>query len=124
MPKSGMTMPRRRPALPRVLPKLVWRRRRGWVALALAIVGLGFAGAILLNGAERRPQRITLTAGALNTTRTAVADALVGELLARGVDARLVETRATEDQVAEVEAGRIDFALVSGTYRLELHPHL
>ncbi len=106
------------------MPKLVWRRRRGWLALALAVVGLGLAGVILLAGTSRRPPRITLTAGPMDTTRVVVARALLGELVARGVDARLVETRATEEQVAEVDAGRIDFALVSGTYRLELRPHL
>jgi TRAP-type uncharacterized transport system substrate-binding protein len=106
------------------MPKLVWRRRRGWLALALAVVGLGLAGAFLVAGATHRLPRITLTAGPLNTTRAVLGGALVNELVARGVDARLVETRATDEQVAEVEAGRIDFALVSGTYRIELQSHL
>src|SRR5262249_8156204 len=46
------------------------------------------------------------------------------ELVARGVDARLVETRFTEEEAAEVDGGRIDFALVSGTYRMERRSHL
>lgn len=108
---------------PRIMPKLVWRRRRGWVALALAIVGLGTA-AILATTSDHRPTHVTITAGVNGTTRAVVGAALVAELVARGIDASLVETRATEEQVAEVEAGRIDFALVSGTYRLDLHPRI
>jgi TRAP-type uncharacterized transport system substrate-binding protein len=106
------------------MPKLVWRRRRGWLALALAVLGLGVAGAMLVTGATRRPGRLTFTAGPMNTTRDMLAGALVAELQARGIEADIVETRATEEQVAQVDAGRIDFALVSGTYRMESHPHL
>src|SRR3954452_7217669 len=119
-----MTEPSRTRHVPRIMPKLVWRRGRGWLALALAIVGLGIAAVLLMTGSDRRSMHVTVTAGVNDTTRGAVGAALVGELVARGIDARLVETRATADQVADVEAGSIDFALVSATYRLDLHSRL
>ena len=84
------------------MPKLVWRRSRGWLALVLAVLGLGTAAAILATGAPKRPAKVTITAGVEGTTRAVVAAALASELVARGVDASLVETRATKNQVAEV----------------------
>jgi hypothetical protein len=104
--------------------KLAWRRRRGGPALALGLVALGAAFVVAFWGRGRATPHVTLTAERLGTTRSAVAESLVRVGAARGIDARLVETASMSEALDEVNAGHIDFALVSGAARLEEHPQV
>jgi hypothetical protein len=67
---------------------------------------------------------VTLTAGSLDTTRALIAGRLVAALGAHGLQARLVETSSTEESLAGVDRGAIDFALVSGAFRIERYPRV
>ena len=67
---------------------------------------------------------MTLTAGYLDTTRAHVAQALATALARHGLAVRLIETTSTEEALEQVDAGAIDFALVSGSYRIERNPRL
>jgi len=103
---------------------LHWRRRPGLFALLLGLLGLGAALAGVLVGPTPPLRKITLTAGALDSTRAIVARALDRSLAAHGFDVELVGAESSEDEVQRVERGDVDFALVSGAYRLERYPHL
>ncbi|MCW5891409.1 MAG: hypothetical protein KIT14_12780 [bacterium] len=100
------------------------RRRRSWVLLLLGLGAMALAAVTLI--ANRRPpvHRITLTAGPLGTTRALVARTILHALEARGVAARLVAMPEAHTQLDAVDAGRVDFALVSEAYRAGKVPHV
>ncbi len=100
------------------------RRGGGWVALALGLAAIAVAIAITVGTSRRPVYHATLTAGPLGTTRSLVARALVDAASAHGFDARLVETSATEDELERVNAGKVDFAMVAGTYRIKNYRHV
>ncbi len=104
--------------------KLPWRRRRGWLALLLGVAALAIALAITLRSAPAPLEPVTLTPGPLDTTRALIARRFVDALASRGLQARLVATSSTEESLAGVDRGAIDFALVSGAYRTERYPHV
>jgi TRAP-type uncharacterized transport system substrate-binding protein len=104
--------------------KLPWRRRRGWVALVLGVAALGVALASSVGRSPAPVRRITLTAGFLDTTRALVARTVVAALAPRGIEARLVDTTSADDELEHVDRGAIDFALVSGAYRIERYPNV
>jgi hypothetical protein len=99
-------------------------RRRGGLALVLGIVALGAAFVVAFRGAGRATPPVSLTAERSGTTRAAVAASLVRAGAARGLDAHLVETASMSEALDEVNAGRIDLALVSGVSRLGEHPQV
>jgi TRAP-type uncharacterized transport system substrate-binding protein len=107
-----------------VVTKLPWRRRRGWLALLLGLVALGVALASTVTRSPAPVRRITLTAGFLDTTRALVARTLVAALAARGIEAHLVETASAHDELEHVDRGAVDFALVSGAYRIARYQHV
>ncbi len=92
-------------------------RRRAWLAGVLALAA--FALALVLLIGDRRPvaNQISLTAGYQATTRVVVARALAFELKERGIEVELVSSGSTADELARVNSGEIDFALVSGGFR-------
>jgi len=95
-------------------PTLEWSRRRGsLLLLLLGLAAIGAAVAIVLGRAPGPLPSITITAGSLATTRSAMARTLVGALAARGLHARLVETSTAVEALEKVDAGMIDFALVA-----------
>lgn len=99
-------------------------RLRGWPALALGLVALavGFAFAVT---EERSPARhITLTAGSQGTTRALVARALASEVSALGVETEVVDAEGTVNELERVDSGAVDFALVSGAFRIEGYPQV
>ncbi|HZO08783.1 MAG TPA: hypothetical protein VFC77_05355 [Myxococcota bacterium] len=97
----------------------------GWIALALGAAGVVAASVLLLaRSAEPMPSRITFTAGFNHETRALVAKALVEELARSGLPAEIVDAGATADELARVEAGTVDFALVSGAFHLSPYAHV
>ena len=103
---------------------LPFARRSGWFVLALSLATLAFALAILTPGRQAPASRITMTAGFGRTTRTTVTRALAAELAARGIVADVVETGSTVDELQRVDTGEIDFALVSGAFRISAYAHV
>ena len=100
------------------------RRRSGWLAIALALVAFGVAIAFALSPGPAPAEHITITAGFGGTTRALVARDLAAEVSARGVDCTVVDTGSTERQLEGVNSGAIDFALVSGAFRIERSAHV
>src|SRR5262245_50649036 len=88
------------------------------------MAALGVALAITLRRSPAPVRQVTLTAGSLDTTRALIAGRLVAALTAHDLQAHLVETAATEESLAGVDRGAIDFALVSGAFRIERYPHV
>lgn len=64
-------------------------------------------------------RRVTLTAGASDTTRAIVARELAAEISARGIACEVVDLETTTNELDAVNAGAIDLALVSGAFRIE-----
>ena len=99
-------------------------RLRGWPALALGLVALAVALSFAVKE-ERRPARhVTLTAGFQGTTRALVARALASEVSALGVETQVVDAEDTANELERVDSGAVDFALVSGAFRIEGYPHV
>ena len=99
-------------------------RRRRWGALVLGVTALAAAGAFVVRGSPPAVSHITLTAGYTKTTRALVAAKLAAVLAERGVETRLVDLPTTVQELEQVNAGAVDFALVSEAYRLHGLPHL
>jgi TRAP-type uncharacterized transport system substrate-binding protein len=111
--------------IPRMMaPKLIWHRRRGRLALLLGLAALPLAFATTRSRTHQAPRPITLTAGPLGTTRALVAQSLIDAIEARGGHGRLLATENTEEELEQTSAGSVDFALVSGAYRIERRPHV
>ena len=102
------------------------RRRGGWLALALGLVALAAAISIWVAVTRTSPpaRRVTLTSGVEGTSRAVVARALAGEVSALGTEVEIVGQAGTQAELSGVASGSIDFALVSGAYRIERYPHL
>ena len=99
-------------------------RRRAWLAGVLALGAFALALALLVGNRSPVAKQISLTAGYQMTTRVVVASALAFELQERGIHAEFVTTGSTADELARVNAGEIDFALVSGGFRHHGYPHV
>jgi TRAP-type uncharacterized transport system substrate-binding protein len=99
-------------------------QRRGSVMLVLGLAAVALAGAVWLSRTPTPIRRITLTAGPLDTTRAVLARAMADAIAAKGVEAELVATADTEDELARVDAGTVDFALVSEAYRAGSRSHV
>jgi hypothetical protein len=100
------------------------RWRVGRLALALGFLALA---ASLWFAARREPpvaSRVTLTAGEEGTTRFVVARALAREVMKRGIEVDLVAAENTKLELVGVDSGSIDFALVSGAFRIEDFKHV
>jgi TRAP-type uncharacterized transport system substrate-binding protein len=93
-------------------------------ALALGLVGLASAALFLFERREAHAERLTLTAGYGGTTRELLARALVQDLKHRGVNAELIESRETANELELVESGGVDLAFVSGAFRLGRYEHV
>ncbi len=99
-------------------------RRQGWIALAIGVAAIAVGVTFALRVGEPRLAPVTLTAGYLDTSRARVARALVDAAAERGLEVRLVETGETEAELRRVDKGALDFALVSGAYRVGDFPSL
>lgn len=93
------------------------RGMRSWLMLLLGLGAFALAVRPLLQDTTPHHRRITLSAGPFGTTRALVARALVHALDARGIPTRLVELPETAAELAQIDAGAVDFALVSEAYR-------
>ncbi len=100
------------------------RRRRSWLLLVLGLAAMGLALWTFVTPPRPPVPRLTFTGGPLVTTRALVARTIADAVTSRGDQATVVETETTEDALAKVDAGQIDFALVSEAYRVGGHPHL
>ncbi len=105
-------------------PGLARRPGKGRLALAVGLVGIAVAFVTALGTSRRAVHRVTLTAGPFDTTRNQLARMLADSAAATGVRARLVETTGTEDALERVNAGAVDFALVSSAYRIKPYEHV
>lgn len=92
------------------------RPGRSWVLLLLGLAAMGLAIRALVPASRPAVHPITLTAGPFGTTRTLIARTLVHAIEARGGQAQLVAASEARSELAEVEAGTVDFALVSEAY--------
>jgi TRAP-type uncharacterized transport system substrate-binding protein len=99
-------------------------RRRAWLAAALALAAFALALSLLIGSRSPVAKQITVTAGYQMTTRVVVARALAFELQERGIRADFVTTGSTADELARVNSGEVDFALVSGGFRHHGFPHV
>lgn len=97
-------------------------RRRAWLAGALAVLAFGLAFSLSIGNQKPVAQHITLTSGFEGTTRSLVAHVLAYELKLRGLSTEVLSSESTSDELAEVNAGKIDFALVSGAFRHRGYP--
>jgi TRAP-type uncharacterized transport system substrate-binding protein len=104
--------------------RLAWTRPRPWVPFVLGLSGLLSAVGVALYAARPVEVRFTMSAGAEGTTRFHVARALVDEVTARGAEAQVVVLPEASDEVAAVNDGTIDLALVSGVYHMGAHQHI
>jgi len=100
------------------------RRLRAGLALLVGLALLAGALAISVIAPRRAASRITLAEGRPGTTRALIARALIAEAAARGADAELVKTMATEHEIEQVETRKADFALVSGLTGLGAYSHV
>ncbi|HEV7731010.1 MAG TPA: hypothetical protein VGR62_02565 [Candidatus Binatia bacterium] len=100
------------------------RRRRSWLLLVLGLATMGLALWTFVTPSRPPVPRLTFTGGPLVTTRALVARMIAAAVASRGEQATVVETTTTEDALAKVDNGQIDFALVSEAYRVVGHPHL
>jgi TRAP-type uncharacterized transport system substrate-binding protein len=92
--------------------------------LVLGLAAVALAGVVWRARTPTPIRPITLTSGPLGTTRAVVARAMVDAIAARGVEIELVATQGADDELARVDAGTIDFALVSETYRVRSRSHV
>lgn len=82
----------------------------------------GVASSVPRTRTRTRP--VTVTAGFTDTTRALVARHLVAALGKAGIEADLVATAGTGDELEHVERGAVDLALVSGAQRMRDFPHV
>ncbi len=88
----------------------------------LALVAFLAALAFALSSEPVAAKRIKLTAGFAGTTRALVARDLAAEISARGIDCEVVDLGNTESELEAVNSGAVDFAMVSGAFRIERSP--
>ncbi len=89
-------------------------RRRAWLAAALALTAFAVAVGTSLRTQAPPARPLSLTAGDPGTTRELVARALAAELRERGIPIDVVPAPDIHREIADLDSGRIDFALVSG----------
>jgi len=84
------------------------------------------AAAIWVAVADAPPpaKHVTLTSGAPGTSRAVVARALAREVSALGTEVEIVGEASEQAELSDVDSGKIDFALVSGAFRVERFPHV
>jgi TRAP-type uncharacterized transport system substrate-binding protein len=100
-------------------------RRAGRLALALGLLALAAGIGFLALGKDRPPNpRVTITSGAAGTSRAVVARALAREVSALGIQMEIVAESSEQAELANVDSGRVDFALVSGAFRIEPFEHV
>jgi TRAP-type uncharacterized transport system substrate-binding protein len=99
-------------------------RRRAWLAGALALGAFALAVALVVGNRSPVVKQITITAGYQMTTRVVVARALAFELQERGIHTEFVTTGSTADELERVNAGEIEFALVSSGFRHHGFPNV
>jgi TRAP-type uncharacterized transport system substrate-binding protein len=92
-------------------------RRRAWLAAALALAAFAVAVGISLRNQSPPARSLSLTGGPRGTTRELVARALAAELRERGIPVDVVPSEEIHREIADLDAGRIDLALVSGAVR-------
>jgi len=98
--------------------------RRAWLTGALALCAFSLALVLVIGNRRHVTQHISVTAGSEGTTRALVGHMLAFELRQRGLSARIAESESSADELARVNAGEVDFALVSGAFRHRGFPHV
>ncbi len=100
------------------------RRRGAWLAGALALGAFALAVALLKGSAQPVARHISVSAGYDGTTRALVAHLLAQEVRRRGLEVDVVSSESSGDELRRVDAGEIDFALVSGAFRHRGYPEV
>ncbi len=106
------------------LPRRTGRRRAGWLALVLGLLALVAAGWVALTDAPPPAKHVTLTSGPAGTSRSLVARALAHEVSALGTEVEILAEASEQVELAAVDSGSVDFALVSGAFRIERFPNV
>ncbi len=88
-------------------------RGRGIAALGIAALALAIAAGVRILVA-RGPIHVTMTAGVPEGVRYQLLETMVRESLAHGLIIESVPTEGSDDAIAKVEAGKLDYALVLG----------
>lgn len=91
-------------------------RRSGWLVLALGLLVVVAMSWVAFHRRQPAASRITLTPGVAGTTRALVANALAAEISARGIRTEIELLAETRGEVEAIDAGKVDFALVSASY--------
>ena len=90
-------------------------RSRGLGLAALGLAALALAIAAGVRGlVARGPMRVTMTSGVPEGVRNQLLQTLILEALPHGLIIESVPTEGSDDALAKVEAGKLDYALVLG----------
>src|SRR5262245_29789249 len=96
------------------------KRRAGTVALVFGLLALaGAVGFFALSHEPPASARVTLTSGAPESSRAAVAHVLAREISALGTEVEIIAEASEGAELSNVDSGRVDFALVCGAFRAE-----
>jgi TRAP-type uncharacterized transport system substrate-binding protein len=90
------------------------RRIRDGVAAVLALAVLGLVVRALVREPTERSVRLTMSAGRPEGVRHRIAGILAREAARRGVQITLQPTAGSEEALKEIDAGRLQLALVQG----------
>lgn len=108
-----------------MIPRARWIKgvRDGLLAV-LGVAALGLAAFFALHQPKERPARLRITAGQTEGTRHRIAQELQREAAHRAITIELHATAGSEEALREVDAGRLDAALVQGGLDLSDRPAL
>jgi TRAP-type uncharacterized transport system substrate-binding protein len=87
---------------------------RDWTVAILGVVGLGLAALAWSREPSRRPIALAMSAGRPEGARQRIAEILAREAGRRGVRVQWQPTAGSEQALDQVDAGRLDAALVQG----------
>jgi TRAP-type uncharacterized transport system substrate-binding protein len=109
---------------PMVRGARLWKAARDGVLALLGLLALGLAAFFIWHEPKDRPVRLRMTAGQAGGARQRLAEILRREAGRRAIDLVIVERPGSEAALRDVDAGRLDVALVQGGLDLGDRPNL